>query len=61
MRIYLMKTASKAFSARFYSTHNFKKVTHCIFDMDGLLLGEFRNRYNVGDNAFDLLDYCQCY
>ncbi|KAJ0181454.1 hypothetical protein K1T71_003539 [Dendrolimus kikuchii] len=38
MRIYLIKTLSKAVGARCYSTKNFKKVTHCIFDMDGLLL-----------------------
>lgn len=43
MRIYLIKTVSKAIGARFYSTNNYKNVTHCIFDMDGLLLGEFWN------------------
>lgn len=41
MRICLIKTVSKAVGARLYSTKNFKKVTHCIFDMDGLLLGKF--------------------
>ncbi|XP_026726517.1 probable pseudouridine-5'-phosphatase [Trichoplusia ni] len=39
MRIYLLKSVSQAIGARFYSTaKNYKKVTHCIFDMDGLLL-----------------------
>ncbi|XP_049887872.1 probable pseudouridine-5'-phosphatase [Pectinophora gossypiella] len=38
MRIYLLKTVSNTFGRRFLSTKNVKKVTHCIFDMDGLLL-----------------------
>lgn len=48
MRIYLLKSVSQAIGARFYSAaKNYKKVTHCIFDMDGLLLGEliFRPSY----------------
>ncbi|KAF9793713.1 hypothetical protein SFRURICE_003537 [Spodoptera frugiperda] len=38
MRVYLLKSVSRVVGARFYSTPNYKKVTHCIFDMDGLLL-----------------------
>ncbi|XP_011552052.3 probable pseudouridine-5'-phosphatase [Plutella xylostella] len=38
MRFYLMKNATKVFGSRLLSTKTFKKVTHCIFDMDGLLL-----------------------
>ncbi|KAH9628881.1 hypothetical protein HF086_001116 [Spodoptera exigua] len=38
MRVYLLKSVSRVIGARFYSTPNYKKVTHCIFDMDGLLL-----------------------
>lgn len=38
MRIYLLKSVSRVIGARYYSTPNYRKVTHCIFDMDGLLL-----------------------
>lgn len=38
MRIYLLKTVSNTIRKQCYSTKNMKKVTHCIFDMDGLLL-----------------------
>ncbi|CAH0406208.1 unnamed protein product [Chilo suppressalis] len=38
MRICLLKTVSNTFNRRFLSTTNYKKVTHCIFDLDGLLL-----------------------
>lgn len=34
----IVRTVPKAVGARCYSTNNFKTVTHCIFDMDGLLL-----------------------
>lgn len=47
MRVCLLKTVSRVVGPRFYSTTNFKKVTHCIFDMDGLLLGKFRVRYST--------------
>ncbi|CAG9576217.1 unnamed protein product [Danaus chrysippus] len=38
MRIFLLKTLSNSLRKQCYSTRNVKKVTHCIFDMDGLLL-----------------------
>lgn len=38
MRLNLLNNVSRIIGARYYSTPNFKKVTHCIFDMDGLLL-----------------------
>ncbi|CAH3861092.1 probable pseudouridine-5'-phosphatase [Pieris brassicae] len=38
MRILLIKTVSNTFGRRFLSTKNVRQVTHCIFDMDGLLL-----------------------
>ncbi|CAF4896638.1 unnamed protein product [Pieris macdunnoughi] len=38
MRILLLKTVSNSFGRRFLSTKNVRQVTHCIFDMDGLLL-----------------------
>lgn len=44
MRIYLLKSVSRVIGARCYSTPNYKKVTHCLFDLDGLLLGELTVR-----------------
>ncbi|XP_072935567.1 probable pseudouridine-5'-phosphatase [Epargyreus clarus] len=38
MRIYLLKSVSNTIGWRFLSSKNVKKATHCIFDMDGLLL-----------------------
>lgn len=38
MRTYLLATHLASFGKRFLSTTSFKNVTHCIFDLDGLLL-----------------------